>query len=223
MSSRQYHSISFSDLEREIIILKSVWDMIHEMVNYEIFEKLHKTRDAELRFPSMTHQKFFNILLSDFLSLPRKKGPFSFMVSSENEADDNKNYLSLLDSICNNPQFNKKEINKIKSPLDEFKEWLNAECVIKKAWFPSIDTEMDMKVKRISFIKICGNISKHNFSRLDSDAREIKRIFLDNGIEIKIHDEFLLIPEFYEWFHSNILNYHSSAIAEFLNNIRWGI
>jgi hypothetical protein len=32
-----------------------------------------------------------------------------------------------------------------------------------------------------------------------------------------------LIPEFYEWFHRNLFSYHSSAIAEFLNNIRWGM
>ncbi len=29
--------------------------------------------------------------------------------------------------------------------------------------------------------------------------------------------------EFYERFHADILNYHGSTIAEFLNEIRWGI
>jgi hypothetical protein len=33
----------------------------------------------------------------------------------------------------------------------------------------------------------------------------------------------LIIDEFYEWFHTNVFAYHSSAIAEFLNNLRWGI
>lgn len=32
-----------------------------------------------------------------------------------------------------------------------------------------------------------------------------------------------MLPEFYDWFHDNIFSYHSSAIAEFLNNIRWGM
>jgi hypothetical protein len=31
------------------------------------------------------------------------------------------------------------------------------------------------------------------------------------------------LDDFYERFHKDILNYHSSTIAEFLNNIRWGI
>jgi hypothetical protein len=33
----------------------------------------------------------------------------------------------------------------------------------------------------------------------------------------------LALGDFYERFHTDILNYHSSTIAEFLNNIRWGI
>lgn len=33
----------------------------------------------------------------------------------------------------------------------------------------------------------------------------------------------LALEDFYRWFHDDILNYHASTIAEFLNNIRWGI
>ena len=33
----------------------------------------------------------------------------------------------------------------------------------------------------------------------------------------------LALAEFYERFHTDILNYHGSTIAEFLNNLRWGI
>ena len=33
----------------------------------------------------------------------------------------------------------------------------------------------------------------------------------------------LVLADFYQRFHTDILNYHSSTIAEFLNNIRWGI
>jgi hypothetical protein len=34
---------------------------------------------------------------------------------------------------------------------------------------------------------------------------------------------YLTLPEFYDWFHDHVFSYHSSAIAEFLNNLRWGI
>jgi hypothetical protein len=32
-----------------------------------------------------------------------------------------------------------------------------------------------------------------------------------------------VLPEFYEWFHRNIFDYHSSTVAEYMNNLRLGI
>ncbi len=80
-----------------------------------------------------------------------------------------------------------------------------------------------MSIKRIEFLKTCGNISKHNFSRLSGVVRELIGIFERNNIEISFEDALLILEEFYERFHDNILNYHGGTIAEFLNNIRWGI
>jgi hypothetical protein len=40
---------------------------------------------------------------------------------------------------------------------------------------------------------------------------------------VTIEESLLALTDFYERFHTDILNYHSSTIAEFLNNIRWGI
>jgi hypothetical protein len=34
---------------------------------------------------------------------------------------------------------------------------------------------------------------------------------------------YAVLPEFWEWFHTHLFGYHLSTIAEFLNNIRWGI
>ena len=44
-----------------------------------------------------------------------------------------------------------------------------------------------------------------------------------SGITVDINEALLALAEFHERFHTDILNYHSSTIAEFLNNIRWGI
>ena len=63
--------------EQEVIVLKAIWELIDEMVNYEMFVKLSRTNDAVLMFNSRTHQRLFNILLVDFLSQP------SGMVSSK--------------------------------------------------------------------------------------------------------------------------------------------
>ncbi|MBM0108927.1 hypothetical protein JM946_29725 [Steroidobacter sp. S1-65] len=45
----------------------------------------------------------------------------------------------------------------------------------------------------------------------------------ESGHPISEQDAYLAIPSFFEWFQGNIFIYHSSRIAEFLNNIRWAI
>jgi len=216
------NSVNFNETEQEIIVLKAIWDMIDEMVNYEIFEKRHGTKDTQLSFSSRTHQKFFNIQLVDFLSRP-KAGLFNLPSATGKVSETDKSYLYFLEAVCKKPNLGKEEVNAISEPVAEFKDWLETECCVEKVWFPSIDTETDIKVKRVSFIKICGNISKHNFTRLDEDASAIKKILSDNKVKIEQNDAYLLLSEFYEWFHDDIFSYHSSAIAEFLNNLRWGI
>src|SRR5215218_1142153 len=65
-------------------------------------------------------------------------------------------------------------------------------------------------------------------------ARKIYRDLRDEVMRAKAHarfmaeskmrlDALLALADFYEKFHTDILNYHASTIAEFLNNIRWGI
>lgn len=216
------NSNRFNAMEQEIIILKAILDMIDEMVNYEIFEQAHGTKDVALMFKTRTHQKFFNIQLVDFLSRPRE-GIFDLPFTTEVNFETDKSFLYYLEVVCNNPNFGKDEVNTIRQPIMDFKSWLETDCQVKDVWLPSIDKQTDIKVKRISFIKICGNISKHNFTRLDRNVSEIKNILLRNDVKISDNDAYLVLPEFYEWFHGNIFNYHSSAIAEFLNNIRWGI
>lgn len=222
MRADNSHSTKFNETEQEIIVLKAVWDILDEMVNYEIFERLHSTKDTDLRFKSRTHQKFFNIQLVDFLSRP-KEGVFDLPSAPKKSSDTDKSYLYFLEAVCNKPNFSKENVDAISGPLAKFKDWLETECHVENVWFPSIETETDIKVKRISFIKICGNISKHNFTRLDQDALKIEEILSTNNVQIGNANRYLLLSEFYEWFHDDVFNYHSSAIAEFLNNLRWGI
>ena len=46
---------------------------------------------------------------------------------------------------------------------------------------------------------------------------------ISSGAPIDEQQAFLALPSFYEWFHRNFFVYHSSTIAEFLNNLRWAI
>ena len=89
--------------------------------------------------------------------------------------------------------------------------------------FPSINTKLDIKVPRLDYIKICGDIAKHNFMRLQVNVGRICRLLEANGHPIDEAQGYTVLGDFFQWFHEDIFVYHSSSIAAFLNNIRWAI
>lgn len=212
--------MAFTLIEQEIIVLRAVWDMVEGMVNYQTFDKRHGILGAELKFSSSVHQRLFNILLVDFLSKP-EIGTFDLPEAVGPQSTDN-TYLFYLRRICDEPLLNPDSAS-IRGPVEAFTDWLEGECFVEKVYFASIDLEADINVKRITFLKICGNIAKHNFGRLNYVVQRVKKVLSDNGVEIDEGKVLVALPDFYEWFHDDILNYHGTTIAEHLNNIRWGI
>lgn len=204
--------MKFTNTEKEVIFLKAITELIDSMVNYEVLDLLGNDPYSEVCFRTRTHQKYFYIVLLDFLSCPDEK------VLGKKQS-----YLEAIRAICQSPNFNKNNSikNLIKS-TQEFINWLKQEVQVEE-WLPFINTETILSLKRVEFIKICGNISKHNFTRLSGVANKIIGIFKKNAINISFEDALSILDDFYEKFHFDILNYHGSTIAEFLNNIRWGI
>ncbi len=211
--------IYMNQKEKEIIILSACSSMINDMVNHEIFSVSGEKCDEIFLLPEADiHQKFFNILLVDFLSKKSSK-IFKFKLNNK----DIYGYLSLLRRMCNNPVINKDMDKSLPRVINDFILWLDHDAVVKNVWLPSINTKCSLKVKRIDFLKICGDISKHDFMRLDRRISNINKILKDNSVNITIEQTYLVLPEFYKWFHDSILNYHINTIAEFLNNINWEI
>jgi hypothetical protein len=54
-------------------------------------------------------------------------------------------------------------------------------------------------------------------------AVQLRDTLAATNLCITLDDALLALADFYERFHTDILAYHASTIAEFLNNIRWGI
>lgn len=201
-----------SNIEQEVIILKVVKELIDSMVNFELMSLEGNDPASNIIFKSSTHQKFFNIILVDFLSCTDKKGPIK-----------QTSYLGGLREISNNPNFDyNNSVHHLKVATQEFKDWLEQEVKV-GVWLPSIDKKTKLEITRFRFLKMTGNISKHNYLRAVDVAEELKNILAKSGITVDIDEALLTLAEFYERFHTDILNYHSSTIAEFLNNIRWGI
>jgi hypothetical protein len=205
--------MTLNDVEEEVILLKAVWELIDSMVNFEMLKLHGHDPDSSIMFETRTHQRFFNIVLVDFLSVTDRR---AFIKQTS--------YLGALKKISASPNFDvNNSVASLSKATHEFSDWLNKEIEVHKIWMPSINTETTLKLTRVSFLKMCGNISKHNFLRLIGVAEELKEVLSRNGVSVGSDEAVLALEDFYRWFHDDILNYHASTIAEFLNDIRWGI
>jgi len=204
--------MKFTEIEIEIIYLKAVVELIDSVINQEVIS-IYKGKDgAQALFRTMTHQTYFNIILVDFLSKSDRK-----------ITGDSKSYLSALSYISNNPKFNlNNSVISLKKSVDDFKKWLE-EYIKVDVWFPSLELQDVLNLKRVEFIKICGNISKHNFTRLSRVSKILQNILKRNNINTSERDVLSLLEDFYDRFHNDIFNYHGSFLVEQLNNIRWAI
>ena len=214
----------FNETEQEAIILNAIWGMINDMVNYEMFLKTERTTDVVLMFSTSTHMRLFNVLLVDFLSQPQRGGsiPFDLPQPPQNAREADLTHLFYLRQVCAAPKLGP-DASMIAGPLNGFSDWLEAEALVQKVWLPSINAELDFRIGRLQFIRIGGNIAKHNFLRLSQNVKRLGQVLEANGLKIDEGQAYLVLPEFYEWFHRDIFAYHSSAIAEYLNNLRLGI
>jgi hypothetical protein len=204
--------MTLNDIEEEVILLKAVKELIDSMVNFEMLDLYGHDPESSILFETMTHQRFFNIVLVDFLSRTDKK---AFIKQTS--------YLGALKKISKSPHFDVNgSVASLSKATYEFADWLEQEVEV-QTWLLSLGKETTLKLSRIAFLKMCGNISKHNFLRAIGVAEELKEVISQSGVSVDLDDALLALSDFYERFHTDILNYHASMIAEFLNNIRWGI
>lgn len=220
--------MTFSTTEQEAIVLSAVWLMIDEMVNFAIFMPLNgRTRDIGLMPQTSEARRLLHVLLGDFLSPLSRKGkgglPFDLPQPPDQQArPSDLTFLFYLRQIVQSPNFNA-DAGAIGGPVEAFAAWLEEKSYIQGVWLPSIEVEVDLTIARITWIKICADIGKHSFARLESNVGKIVRILADHDKQIDEGMGYTVLPEFWEWFHTHLFAYHTSAIAEFLNNIRWGI
>lgn len=210
----------YSSLDREIIILAAAWDLIGSMVHYAHFEKEHAVKNAALMFRTREASKLFLIILADFLSLPRD-GTFGLSRPTA-EGSLGQTYLGLLLNVASAPSF-KGDVTLLVSSAKSFAEWLDGFAEVEDVWLPSIERNGTLRVRRMDYLKICGTISKHGFTRLGDVVGKLRTILAANGTAIDEGQSYLVIPEFQEWFQENIFIASSTRVAWHLNEIRWGI
>jgi hypothetical protein len=200
-----------NDVEIEVALLEAIYGLINNVVNFEVMELLGEDPHSEIRFRTMTHQQFFNIALVDFLSCTDKR---AFKTTS---------YLGGLKSICEQPSFTVDDsVRSLREASHAFTEWLDTEIEV-DPHLVSVPAGTTVKLARVTFLKMCGNIAKHNVLRSVGVAEDLQEILDKSGIALSLDEALLALADFYDRFHTDILNYHGSAIAAFLNDIRWGV
>jgi hypothetical protein len=130
-------------------------------------------------------------------------------------------------TFCNKSQKrlklgSKEDAKGLVAAVSELRGWLEAQIKV-EVWFPSINTNVVLELQRRDFVTICGNISKHNLSRLTRNAKRLKKLLQKNGIMLDWIDALRTLDDFQGRFHDDILVYHSTTLAEMLNNVRWTI
>lgn len=217
----------YSQIEIEVIILKASLDLINQMVNRETMSfsfdpcdpcdlyspyQIETAKEAEIRFQSYTRRAYFSILLVDFLSSP----PKNFFGGSGN-------YLRRLNEISKSPLLRSAGVEALSKAVRSFQCWLG-ETIEVESWFASLDLEIDLSIERQTFVTMCGNIGKHNFTRQTRQAEKLQQVLSQNGHDVSLDRCLIALGEdFPTIFSDNIFIYHSSTMAEFLNDIRWGI
>ena len=216
-------------IEREAIILNCAWEMIDEMVSFSIFESFVHPEPTSLTFNGSAESTLFVILLGDFLSqISKDKGgsmPLDLVgitFNDNNIRSTDRTFLYQLRQVCDAPQLSS-ETSELRKSIDVFADWLEGDFVACDVYFARLRFETNLRVERLRYIKMCGDIAKHNLTRLSINAVHLGKLLKDSGNPVTDDEVYLAIDDFFEWFYENIFQYHSSRIAEYLNNIRWEI
>ena len=107
--------------------------------------------------------------------------------------------------------------------MEAFSTWLEEKFTATDVNLHSIDVVADLRISRYRYLKMCGDMAKHNLARLATNVDHLGKLLKQAGHPVSEQQAYLAVEPFFEWFHENIFVYHSSQIAEFLNNIRWAI
>lgn len=210
--------------ERESVILNSAWEMIDRMANWTMFVENDLMGSITLQFQSSAHAEKFIILLTDFLS------PFQSFKLNETEYElesvpnearwVDRTFIIHLRQVCQDPQLGEDAAG-LSEKVEGFASWLGTTMTSREVNLPSIDVVANIEVERYTYIKMCGNIAKHNRARLSRIIGDLRGLLAAAGHDVSLLEMSLAIEEFFDWFFDDMFIFHSNQIVEFLNDIRW--
>lgn len=199
--------------------------MIDEMVNWGIFVKNVRRHETNLMFHDRIHRRLFVILLGDFLSAVRayqgEPIPLGLLRQPSNTRYSDRTFLFQLRHVCEHPKLGS-DTTDLSKVVEDFATWLEMGFVAKAVNFGELGS-VDLAVTRYRYIKMCGDIAKHNPARLSDNVKHLRQLLHDSGKPVSEEKAYMALNDFFHWFHDDIFIAHSSIIAAFLNDIRWEI
>jgi hypothetical protein len=214
-----------TDVEQESIILNLAWEMIDDLVNWSMLVKRDTSGPTDMMFQTREHGLRFVILLGDFLAqLKAFRGPLPFGLPGppSNAAPSDLTFLFYLRQVARNPQFGS-DPHALLRAIEAFATWLEGDFMTEGVNLSEIDVVTDLRVTRIRYLRICGDVAKHNLARLETNVKHVQKILAENGEAVTLGRAYRAMKDFFNWFYGNIFICHASVIAEFLNEIRWAI
>lgn len=190
------------------------------MVNWAMFSKNDLVEPTTLFFESREHAKLFIILLTDFLSKTSSTHGLLSVPSDAQGAD--LTFLFHLRQVCQNPQLGK-DATELSNTVETFACWLEKKFTSNGVNLTSIDVIADLEINRFRYIKMCGNIAKHNLDRLTRNIEDFQSLLKAAGHEVSIQNAYLATGDYFTWFFDDVFLFHSNYIVEFLNDIRWDV
>ena len=213
-----------NQIERESVILNSAWTMIDGMVNWSMFVRNDLVGKTTLLFQSRTHAKLFIILLTDFLSpiQPSKQNETAHDLKSvpKGARGVDLTFIFHLRQVCTDPQLGD-DATELRNKVEELSSWLEKIITSKGVNLANVDIAADIEVERYRYIKMCGNIAKHNLARLNRLISDLRKLLEEAGHEVSIREAHLATEPFFVWFFDDVFMFHSNRIVELLNDIRW--
>jgi hypothetical protein len=206
----------YNSAERETIGLCICLEAIGDIVNHAllIFRDVSSfPGEAEVLFHSPIHRDLFLIRLLDFV----KEGVDKNLTGVSGSC------LEVLRAACSTRHFDGGEsVVAMKEALEELESWLNHKKEI-TLWLPTLNTNAKIYISRLEFLKISGNQSKHNLSRLTGVSRGVAKILTEHGYSISEEQIPLALDDFREHLSENYFIYYGTWLSELLNNIRWAL
>ncbi|KAG9613501.1 hypothetical protein KCV01_g1158, partial [Aureobasidium melanogenum] len=201
-------SPTLSTAEREAVVLASTMGIIDDMVNHVIFSFLGEGEHRQPMPTTATARSYFALRLSDFLSQTDKDIGIPTIP-----------YLRHLSQIVQQPSFG--DPAPLRQVIHPLSTWLRERKTFNKVWLPTLSIEVNLSPTRLSWLKVAGNLQKHDVLRSTGTAREIAEWLADADHDLG-HMEILgALDDFRSWLTDDAFSAYIVPLAYWLNELRW--